>query len=408
MKKLTDPRLRKLKADAVAAAAAKGDRAEVPLDGQGGMLVAQPSGKEPSIALRYRRPGTGKTAKLTYKGPPLTAAGVTAWLSARREEVARGADPGDAVREEKVAAQLAQKDSLRAVCGRYLTLQESRGLQRQIGAVRKNLERLVFCTDLAGKPVTEIRKSEFVALRDHVEEHRGPRMANVLRGNLATILKWHSQNSDTYLSPFPGIARCPEAGARPRILDDGEIAKVWAACEELGSYGQAVRLLLLTACRRGEVTGMRWSEINGGGADWVIPAARYKGKPGHRHDHLVPLSRAARAIVEAMPRESEFVFPNRDGGPLAEFSRRKAELDRLSGVVGWTIHDLRRTARSLMSRAGVSSDHAERCLGHVIGGVRGVYDRYEFRREKAEAFEALAGLIDRILHPVDNVTALRA
>ena len=63
----------------------------------------------------------------------------------------------------------------------------------------------------------------------------------------------------------------------------------------------------------------------------------------------------------------------------------------------WTLHDLRRTARSLMCRAGVPTDHAERCLGHVIGGVRGVYDRHDFRDEKAEAYAKLARLIDRIV-----------
>jgi hypothetical protein len=60
-----------------------------------------------------------------------------------------------------------------------------------------------------------------------------------------------------------------------------------------------------------------------------------------------------------------------------------------------------------MSRAGVPADHAERCLGHVIGGVRGIYDRHEFSREKREAFEALAAQIERILNPADNVVPLR-
>jgi integrase len=66
----------------------------------------------------------------------------------------------------------------------------------------------------------------------------------------------------------------------------------------------------------------------------------------------------------------------------------------------WTIHDLRRTARSLMSQAGVAPDHAERALGHVIGGVRGVYDRHAYREEKRQAFIALAGRIDHILRTV--------
>jgi hypothetical protein len=68
------------------------------------------------------------------------------------------------------------------------------------------------------------------------------------------------------------------------------------------------------------------------------------------------------------------------------------------------IHDLRRTARSLMSRAGVLSDHAERAIGHVIGGVRGIYDLHEFYSEKRAAFEALASQIDRIVNPpTENV-----
>jgi hypothetical protein len=76
-------------------------------------------------------------------------------------------------------------------------------------------------------------------------------------------------------------------------------------------------------------------------------------------------------------------------------------------LANWTIHDLRRTARSLMTRAGVPPDHAERALGHVIGGVRGVYDRHGYREEKRQAFEALAAHVERILNPQPNVVPLR-
>jgi hypothetical protein len=61
-----------------------------------------------------------------------------------------------------------------------------------------------------------------------------------------------------------------------------------------------------------------------------------------------------------------------------------------------------------MSRAGVPTDHAERCLGHVIGGVRGTYDRHAYHAEKKAAFEALAGQIDRIINPQDNVVPMRS
>jgi integrase len=84
-------------------------------------------------------------------------------------------------------------------------------------------------------------------------------------------------------------------------------------------------------------------------------------------------------------------------------------LDEATGVTGWTLHDLRRTARSLMSRAGVRPDIAERGLGHVQPGVVGTYDRHSYRDEKAQASKMLAGLIENILCPQNaNVRKLRA
>ena len=77
------------------------------------------------------------------------------------------------------------------------------------------------------------------------------------------------------------------------------------------------------------------------------------------------------------------------------------------GVKDWTLHDLRRTARSLLSRAGVASDIAERCLGHVMPGVRGTYDRHGYLEEMRIAFEKLASLIDTIIRQEPNVVALR-
>jgi integrase len=79
-------------------------------------------------------------------------------------------------------------------------------------------------------------------------------------------------------------------------------------------------------------------------------------------------------------------------------SRGKAALDKAAPLTErWVIHDLRRTARSLMSRAGVPPRHAELALGHVISGVEGTYDRYSYVEEKRAAFEALAGEVCRIV-----------
>jgi integrase len=198
--------------------------------------------------------------------------------------------------------------------------------------------------------------------------------------------------------------RAPET-ARDRILDDDELRAVWKASKTFtGPYGPLIRFILLTATRRDEAGGMRRDEITG--TDWLIPAARMKGKKGHKRDHLVPLSPAARAIINDLPALGPYCFTINGKRPFNAFASYKEELDKRSGVTGWVLHDLRRTARSLMSRAQVNPDHAERCLAHVIGGIRGTYDRYEYRDEKAHAFEKLAAMVERIVNPADNVASL--
>jgi hypothetical protein len=85
------------------------------------------------------------------------------------------------------------------------------------------------------------------------------------------------------------------------------------------------------------------------------------------------------------------------------------EIPRDYCIPHWVLHDLRRTARSLMGRAGVASDVAERCLAHMPGGVEGVYDRWSYIDERRTALEKLHALIERITNPTsDNVVPLRA
>jgi len=232
-------------------------------------------------------------------------------------------------------------------------------------------------------------------------------------------MDWHATRTDAFRSPIVKGMRRTGAQERSRILSDDELRAVWQAAGEYAHpFGSLVRFILLTATRRNEALYARRSEIVGD--IWTIPAARYKTKI----DHVVPLSKAAQAVLEGLPSSpfflgsqpcngnpSEpadgFLFTANGKQAIGGHSRHKAAIDKASGVTGWTVHDLRRTGRSLMSRAGVSSDHAERCLGHVIGGVRGVYDRHEYLEEKRFAFEALAALIERIVNPQANVVAIR-
>ena len=102
-----------------------------------------------------------------------------------------------------------------------------------------------------------------------------------------------------------------------------------------------------------------------------------------------------------------YVFTTNGKNAINSLSRDKRDFEHACGVTRWTLHDLRRTARSLMSRAGINSDVAELCLGHVIGGVRGTYDRHSYKAEKRHTFEALAAQIDRIVNLAPNIVPIR-
>jgi integrase len=150
--------------------------------------------------------------------------------------------------------------------------------------------------------------------------------------------------------------------------------------------------------------------------DWTLPAARNKTKV----DLIRPLSEEATRVLSLLPAIAgcTYFFSTDSKSPISGFSKFKKDFDKAvtaslrkhdpeaRPLPNWTLHDLRRTARSLMSRAGVPADHAEMCLGHVITGVRGTYDRYEYHAEKKAAYKALATQIDRIVNPKDNVISI--
>ena len=219
-------------------------------------------------------------------------------------------------------------------------------------------------------------------------------------------MNWYAARNDDYVSVIArGMRRQnPKAQARTRVLADDEIRAIWKTAELAGTFGAIVRFALLTAQRRAKIVNLRWSDISVDGV-WTVPkAAREKDSVGS-----VKLPPMALGIIKAQPRlgENPFVFAGRGNNCFCGFSKSKRRLDgKLQDVAPWTIHDLRRTARSLMSRAGISSEHAERVMGHVVAGVEGVYDRHRYDDEKAAALAKLAALVDGIVNPRDNVLPL--
>src|SRR5262245_6435428 len=354
-----------------------------------GLRITEKGAKTFVLVTRY--PGSSSPAPRSlgvYGAISLEAARTKAraWL----DLIASGTDP-------EQAAALKREQTFQAISEQYFLRKAKDHRSRRLSEA--TLARLVYPT-FGPRPIEAINRSDIVRLLDRIEDECGPVMANRTLGIINRVMNFHASRSDDFRSPLVrGMSRGKEQ-ARSRVLSDDELRAIWKATADYPVYGALLRFILLTATRRNEAGKMRWAELNGD-RTWIIPAARYKTNL----DHVIPLSALALSVLPE--RNGEFVFSKNGREAIGGYGRHKQAIDEASGVSEWVVHDLRRTARSLLSRAGVASDHAERCLGHVIGGVRGVYDRHEYFDEKARALEALAAQVERIINPRENVVEMK-
>jgi integrase len=262
------------------------------------------------------------------------------------------------------------------------------------------------------KLLFDIERLDVNNLLKEIAKKHGKNQADAVLQTIRGVMTWYAVENGKYNSPLVrGMKRDKRSLAersRDRILNDDEIRAVWKACDESDTYGALVKMLLLTGQRLRKIATMKWTHIEDG--KWSI----HTEKREKSHAGVLILPQLAREILNKLPHLNGnlHVFPASMGkGPINSFSQRKQELDqKLSkGMPPWVLHDLRRTARSLMSKAGVNSDIAERVLGHAIPGVKGVYDRHDYAQEKADALNRLASQIRTILNPPadNNVIPLR-
>jgi integrase len=380
-----------------------------------GFVVRKLSTGAVTYGFRYRDKTTGKQRwiGLGLHGS-ITPDQARILAKKRAGEVADGRDPAgeqEATREQRAKAQVAEANTVNAVLDDFLreyvrgpdTLRSADQVERAFNVyVRPRI---------GAKSIYDLRRSDIKAMLAEIAKEHGPVMADRVLAYVRKAFNWQMISDDDFKSPIVrGMARTkPKQRARRRILNDQEIRDVWVALETADvpiCYPAFVRFLLLTASRRNEGSMMNSDELDR--SLWVIPGSRYKTKL----DHVVPLSDDALALIGGKPegcqKNSWFVFSTTNGKrPFSGFSKAKRTLDaeiaalrKSSGrdnMPRWTLHDLRRTGRSLMSRAKIPTDHAERALGHVMGGVRETYDRYEYVEEKREAFLKLSNLLAEIV-----------
>jgi integrase len=334
--------------------------------------------------VKYRTAGAQRFLTIGKHGP---------WTpdKARKEarrllgEVAAGSDPQAAKAEAK--RQLA--DTLAAVADAYLTVASRRLRPKSLAVTQRYLR--VAWAPLHGVSVFSLTRREIASRLRELTDECGPDAALGARRALSAMFTWAiGEGYELPANPVAGTNR-PEIGAsRDRVLTDAELAAIWTACGD-DNYGRIVRLLMLTGQRRSEIGSLRWSELAG---DCILlPASRTK----NHSPHSLPLTPAALSLLP--PRRGSYVFGLRGG--FSEWSIAKARLDERSGVHNWRLHDLRRTAATMMAdRLGILPHIIETILNHTGGhksGEAGVYNRARYSAEVAAALTAWADHIARIV-----------
>jgi integrase len=389
-----------------------------------------PSGKKdhihwdddiPGFGLRLREGGSAsfvfqyqigtKQRRMTLGNPSAVSIGnarkTTAELYAR---VKLGQDPAG----EKASAKLKSRETFGAVVQRFLARQRARLRPRSYPEVERYL--LKYSKALHGLQLAKIERRDIATVIAAVAENSGAVTSNRVRTSLTSFFSWSIREGLIDANPVTNTNKADER-PRDRTLSADELRLIWTHAGD-DQYGSILKLLMLTGARADEIAALRWSEICGDMV--VLPAERVKNKRGHE----IPLTAAAREIIEAQPRRTgadgaprDLIFGYGAGG-FSGWHKAKSGLDdRITRATGkalphWTPHDLRRSFSTLANELGSALPHViEACLGHISGfrgGVAGIYNLALYRSEKRMALERWA---DQLLAWVEgrtsNVVTLR-
>jgi integrase len=355
-----------------------------------------------SYVAQYRRAG-GTRRVLLGSAEVLSATQAREAAKAVLAKVALGEDP----QAEKAERRSKDRISLKSVATEYLATKRGEVRPTTFRMLERYLAGPHFRA-LHNMPLDQVTQRDVASCLVTIMRERGNVTARAARSSLSAFYVWAMQQGLATANPVIGTRKPQEQHGRERVLSDPELVSVWRGCLE-EDFGWIVRLLILTAARRSEVGGMRWSELDDAG-NWTIPAARSK----NARAHTLPLPEAAARIIASVPQmaERDQLFGERAQRGFVSWEKFKRLLDERCGVTDWTIHDLRRTAATGMATIGVQPHIIEQILNHQSGhkrGVAGIYNRSSYDREVRAALALWADHIRSIVEKsARKIVPLRA
>jgi len=253
----------------------------------------------------------------------------------------------------------------------------------------------------------DITRRQLIELLDGIVDRGAPVMANRVHALLKQLFEFGAAKDLIPASPMAGVERPGgEETSRNRKLSTDEIRIVWtklATAKMAEATRLALRLLLVTAQRRAEVTFAERAHFDLGASLWKIPPELQKTEGTTKQPtepHLVPLSPLAIEFVGkllTLAGEKRWLLPSQYSKKRVDAAYSERALSRAVrdneehfGIPHWTPHDLRRTAASAMTMLGVPRLHVEKVLNHATDDIAEVYDRHDYLPEKRVALERWA------------------
>ena len=306
------------------------------------------------------------------------------------QDVSKGIDPSLVKQAERKA------ETFKELAAEYLTRyakKRKRSWRKDEQAIERDLN-----PAFGNRKAKDIRRQDVVRLLERIVERGAPIQANRTHEILRRIFNWaiSVDEGSIEVNPAANIGKPSAENQREKVLTDDEIRAVWKAMEaQTPLMGAMFKLRLVTAQRGGEISHMRWPNIDGDW--WTIPGEYSKNGRAHR----VPLSPLALSILDEIrpvTDKQEWVFLSPSGkGPITSIWKATADI-RDKSKVDFRPHDLRRTAASLMTgRLGINRLVVSKILNHIETGVTAIYDRHSYDAEKRAALDAWGDLLERIL-----------
>lgn len=408
-----------LSAKAVQHAAPREKRYEIPA-GDGLYLIVFPSGVK-SWCVRYRWRGISRKLTLEKGYPELGLAAARAEAEAKLQALDEDKDPA-AVQAKEIEE--STPESVRAVCEEWIKRHVKVHTKERTQDEFDRIMRKEVLPHWKGKFITEIARPDVLRTLDFLCDRKTPALANKTLAVMKSFFSWCVERGYIDYSPAHKLKPPARNKSRERVLEEGELAEVWRAANEMEYPANPfLRCLILTGQRRGEVAGMRWRDLDLDRGLWAIPAEFMKSK----RIHVVPLSVPVLAILKdkEFPRfaKGDFVFTTTAGAKAINgFTKLKNRIDEKTlearksyeiktNIPEWDIHDIRRTMTTVMAESGVLPHVLSAVLGHSAAAsvsvmpsaaVTRIYNRYAYLEEKRAALEAWA---QHVLHLVEEKTA---